>query len=248
MAEIAIPYHRYAGYLKFLTLVLFVYVATAFSVNVPWVKVLRATLLPRFSLNRDALLTDRGGVRHHDQPLPVLLAGVAGSRGVAAQPPRADTRAALKRAQAFRHIAIDTWAGMTMSNVVAFFIIVTTAATLARPWRDQDRHGRAGGGGAEADRRRPSPSRCSRPGIIGTGLLAVPVLAGSAAYGVAEAFRLQRQPGVAGEPRPSASTPSSARRRLAGAALTLTQDRSDRHAVLDGGDQRRRSPCRSWSR
>src|SRR5665213_2416503 len=55
--EVFIPYHRYAGYLKYLTLVLLVYVAAAFSVHVPWGKVLVATLVPTVSLNHDLLLT-----------------------------------------------------------------------------------------------------------------------------------------------------------------------------------------------
>src|SRR6185312_801082 len=57
VAEIVIPYHRYAGYLKFLTFVLFVYVATALTVHVPWMTVLHSTLLPNLALGRDALLT-----------------------------------------------------------------------------------------------------------------------------------------------------------------------------------------------
>ena len=56
VAEIVIPYHRYAGYLKFLTLVLFVYVAVAFTVDVPWGTVLVSTFLPSFALGRDAIL------------------------------------------------------------------------------------------------------------------------------------------------------------------------------------------------
>src|SRR5689334_25325134 len=56
-AEIIVPYHRYAGYLKFLTLGLFVYVAAAFSVDVPWRQLALSTLMPRVSLGRDVLLT-----------------------------------------------------------------------------------------------------------------------------------------------------------------------------------------------
>src|SRR5262249_42679698 len=56
-AQIFIPYHRYAGYLKFLTLVLLFYVAAAFSVQIPWGKVLISTFLPKISVSRDLLLT-----------------------------------------------------------------------------------------------------------------------------------------------------------------------------------------------
>src|SRR6185437_2673364 len=90
-------------------------------------------------------------------------------------------------ARAFRHIAVDTWTGMTMSNAVAFFIIVTTAATLHA-------HGLAkiDSAAQAAQALKPLAGEFTfalfSMGIIGTGLLAVPVLAGSAAYGVAEAF------------------------------------------------------------
>src|SRR3954465_10514909 len=55
--EIAIPYHRYAGLLKFVALVLLVYVAAAFSVTIPWGEVARSTFIPQVSLDRDMILT-----------------------------------------------------------------------------------------------------------------------------------------------------------------------------------------------
>jgi Mn2+/Fe2+ NRAMP family transporter len=89
----------------------------------------------------------------------------------------------------FAHISVDTWVGMSLSNFVAFFIIVTTAATL-----------HAGGvtkidtAAQAAEALRPIAGELTfllfACGIIGTGLLAVPVLAGSAAYAVTEAFGL----------------------------------------------------------
>jgi Mn2+/Fe2+ NRAMP family transporter len=56
VAEVLIPYHNYAGYLKFLTLVLFVYVVAAFTVEVPWSKVIASMLLPKVSFDRNFLL------------------------------------------------------------------------------------------------------------------------------------------------------------------------------------------------
>src|SRR6202790_4713458 len=55
-AEILIPYHRYSRYLKTLTLVLFAYVATAFTIRIPWGEVAAATFLPQVSWNRDYML------------------------------------------------------------------------------------------------------------------------------------------------------------------------------------------------
>jgi Mn2+/Fe2+ NRAMP family transporter len=93
-------------------------------------------------------------------------------------------------ARAFRHISRDTWTGMTVSNLIAFFIIVTTAATLhAHGVTKIDTAAQA------AEALRPIAGAFTfalfAGGIIGTGLLAVPVLAGSAAYAVAESFHLK---------------------------------------------------------
>jgi Mn2+/Fe2+ NRAMP family transporter len=90
----------------------------------------------------------------------------------------------------FRHISFDTWIGMFFSNLIAFFIIVSTAATLHV-------HGvtRIDSAAQAAEALRPIAGEFTftlfAAGIIGTGLLAVPVLAGSAAYAVAEAFGLR---------------------------------------------------------
>ena len=90
----------------------------------------------------------------------------------------------------FTHISTDTWIGMFFSNLIAFFIIVTTAATL-------NTHGVTNivTASQAAEALRPIAGdltfACFAAGIIGTGLLAVPVLAGSAAYAVADAFGLR---------------------------------------------------------
>jgi Mn2+/Fe2+ NRAMP family transporter len=93
-------------------------------------------------------------------------------------------------AHSFSHISTDTWIGMAFSNVIAFCIIVTTAATL-------NAHGvtRIETAAQAAEALPPIAGELTfapfAAGIIGTGLLAVPVLAGSAAYAVAEAFGLR---------------------------------------------------------
>jgi NRAMP (natural resistance-associated macrophage protein)-like metal ion transporter len=188
VAEIVVPYHSYAGYLKFLTFVLFVYVATAFSVHVPWITVLRSTVLPDVQLSRDTLLTIVAVFGTTISPyLFFWQAAQEAEESHLSYRRRAKTQVS---PAAFRHIAIDTWTGMTMSNVVAFFIIVTTAATLhAHGMTKIDTAAQA------AQALKPIAGALTfalfSAGIIGTGLLAVPVLAGSAAYGVAEAFRLK---------------------------------------------------------
>ncbi|HUO90730.1 MAG TPA: divalent metal cation transporter [Rhizomicrobium sp.] len=189
VAEIAVPYHTYAGYLKYLTLVLFVYVAATLSVDVPWGTVLRSTFWPTLTLDRNALLTI---VAVFGTTISPYLFFWQASQEAEESELSYRARKAWPQLSppAFRHITVDTVAGMIVSNVIAFFIIVTTGATLHV-------HGttsiQSAAQAAEALRPLAGPLTFGlfAAGIIGTGLLAVPVLAGSAAYAVAEAFHMR---------------------------------------------------------
>jgi len=190
IVEIFVPYHRYAGYLKFLTVVLFVYVATAFSVHIPWGTVMASTLIPEVSLGRDQLLTIVAVFGTTISPyLFFWQASQEAEESRLSYRRRHGAKVRMPRGH-FRHIAFDTWTGMVFSNLIAFFIIVTTAATL-------NVHGitRIDTAAQAAEALRPIAGDLTfalfAAGIIGTGLLAVPVLAGSAAYAVAEAFGLR---------------------------------------------------------
>jgi NRAMP (natural resistance-associated macrophage protein)-like metal ion transporter len=190
LAEVFIPYHRYAGYLKFLTLVLFAYVVAAFSIHIPWLRVGISTLIPKISLRTDALLMIVAVFGTTISPYLFFWQASQEAEESRLSHRRKQKDAALKSEDYFRHIVFDTSAGMAVSNVTAFFIIVTTAATL-------NAHGitsiRTASEAAEA--LRPVAGELTfalfAAGIIGTGLLAVPVLAGSAAYAVAEAFGIR---------------------------------------------------------
>jgi NRAMP (natural resistance-associated macrophage protein)-like metal ion transporter len=196
--QIVIPYRPYARFMKLLTLVLFAYVATAFSIHVPWREVLAATFVPRPSWNRDFILllvavlgttispylffwqasleVEERRVRERKKEVPLRNGG----------------RSAQRR---FQPIVIDTWVGMALSNVIGFFIIVTTAATLHA-------HGTTTIGTAAdaAEALRPLAGPLTfllfSLGIIGTGLLAIPALAGSAAYAIAETLDWKSSLGV----------------------------------------------------
>jgi len=191
-AEIMIPYHAYSGYLKTLTLVLFAYVATAFTIKIPWSQVLFATLVPHLSWNREFMLMLVAILGTTISPYMFFWQASLEAEGRKLRS-KAQTAAAaaalpnrLGQNESFR-IRVDTTGGMVLSNLIAFFIIVTTGATLHA-------HGITHIGTAE------QAAKALRPlagplafllfslGIIGTGLLAVPVLAGSAAYAVAESF------------------------------------------------------------
>ncbi len=169
---------------------LFAYVATAFSIRVPWGEVLVATLIPHFSW---------------DHNLIVMLVAVLGTtispylffwqdsleveeRRVKERRKEGALDGGEKAAQRrFQPIVVDTRIGMTMSNVIGFFIIVATAATLHA-------HGvtTIGTAADAAEALRPLAGPLAfllfSLGIIGTGLLAIPTLAGSAAYAIAETF------------------------------------------------------------
>ena len=191
LLQMFMPYQRLAPVLKWLTLALFAYVRGAVSVHVPWVSRAGRDFCP--ACRTEPRLPDAagGGARHDDQPVPVLLAGVAGSRGAARGRGRR-SRCVDAPEQARRHlrrIKVDTWFGMTFSNGIAFCIMLTTAVTL-----HADGHHR------HPDRRRRPPrrcgrsransrSRCSRRASSAPGCSPFPVLAGSAAYAVAESFR-----------------------------------------------------------
>jgi NRAMP (natural resistance-associated macrophage protein)-like metal ion transporter len=189
LLELFVPYRRYVHYLKWLTLALFAYVAALFVLRIPWLEVLRATFVPSLRLDSSywmALVAVLGTTIS-----PYLFFWQTSQE--AEEIRRNAKESPLKRKpwqawEQFRRIAFDTRVGMTLSNVVAFSIILTTAVAL--------HHGAAPPGMLDA----AGAASALKPiagnfafalfalGIIGTGLLAVPVLAGSAAYAVAEIF------------------------------------------------------------
>ena len=187
--QIFLPYRRYVHFLKWLTLGLLAYVATVMTIAVPWGEVLARTLMPHFAWNNDSVTLI---VAVFGTTISPYLFFWQASQEV--EEIRADDDAqALRKAPAdaaahLKRIKIDTFIGMGFSNLVAFFIILTTASTLAL-------HGvtniQTSAQAAEA--LRPLAGEFAfflfGLGIIGTGMLAVPVLAGSAAYAVTESFR-----------------------------------------------------------
>src|SRR5262249_23451435 len=128
--EIFVPYHRYAGYLKFLTVVLFVYVATAFSVRIPLAAVIASTLVSSVSLSRGQLLTIVAVFGTTISPYLFFWQASQEAEESRLSHRRRHGAKVRSRGDHFRHISFDTWVGMFFSNLIAFFIIVTTAATL----------------------------------------------------------------------------------------------------------------------
>ncbi|MEP7297310.1 MAG: Nramp family divalent metal transporter [Burkholderiales bacterium] len=187
LLQVFVPYRRLAPILKWLTLTLFVYVAAAFTINVPWARVLHDLVVPRLSA---------------DSAFWMMIVAILGTtispylffwqasqeveemrqHGVVAG---GESRETLRRAK--RRMRLDTVIGMVFSNGIAFFVMLTGAVVLHA-------------GGVTDVQSAAQAAQALRPlagefafalfsfGIIATGLLAVPVLASSAAYAVAEAF------------------------------------------------------------
>jgi NRAMP (natural resistance-associated macrophage protein)-like metal ion transporter len=196
-----VPYSTYAKYLKWLTISLFAYVGVVFFTHVPWFTVLHATLVPHIELSRNYLTAIVAVLGTTISPYLFFWQASQEVEEVRAN----HGEKPLKRAPAQAHqqlgrIRIDTYLGMAFSNVVAFFIILTAAATLHA-------HGitEISTSAQAAKALEPLAGRFAFLlfvcGIVGTGLLAVPVLATSACYGIGEACRwqtsLERKPGEA---------------------------------------------------
>ena len=187
--QIFLSYKKYVKYLKWLTLALLAYVAAVFTVHIPWGEVMLRTVWPSFTLNNDSLTLI---VAVFGTTISPYLFFWQASQEV--EEIRADSLVqALRKApedaeSQMSRMKTDTYVGMAFSNLVAFSIILVTASTLAA-------HGvtdiQTSAQAAEA--LRPLAGEFAfllfALGIIGTGLLAVPVLAGSAAYAVTESFR-----------------------------------------------------------
>jgi NRAMP (natural resistance-associated macrophage protein)-like metal ion transporter len=185
--EVFMSYRRYVRYLKWLTLALFAYVGVVLSVDVSWGEVLAGIALPRMNLSGEAVTLVVAIFGTTISPyLFFWQAAQEVEDGAAASKTKRVNEASTRRQ--LRRIEFDTIAGMTFSNLIALAIIVSAAATLHPAGIT---HIETSAQAAEALRPIAGPFAfvlfCL--GIVGTGMLAVPVLAGSAAYAVAETFR-----------------------------------------------------------
>jgi NRAMP (natural resistance-associated macrophage protein)-like metal ion transporter len=187
--EIFVTYQRYSSYLKWLTIVLFSYVVTAFFIKVPWRQVALGTLIPTFSRSNTYWATFIAILGTTISPYLFFWQASQETEEIKDHPDEeALNREPLQARAQFGRIRFDTVAGMFLSNAVAFFIVLAAGATLHL-------HGITDIQTADqaAEALRPLAGRFAFTlfalGIIGTGLLAVPVLAGSAAYAIGEALR-----------------------------------------------------------
>jgi NRAMP (natural resistance-associated macrophage protein)-like metal ion transporter len=194
LLEIFVPYRMYVRILKWLAMALFAYFITAFLVHVPWMDVLKATLIPHIEFNQEFLYMI---VAIFGTTISPYLFFWQASNVV--EDEISEHRLAQKGGipkiskRYLRRLRIDTVVGMLFSNVTAWFIIVVGAVVLGS-------HGITNVGSAADAAKAIEPLVQGFPnagyiskvifavGVIGIGLLSVPVLAGSSSYAIAETF------------------------------------------------------------
>jgi NRAMP (natural resistance-associated macrophage protein)-like metal ion transporter len=189
LLQIFVPYPAYAKFLKFLTLSLLAYVATALIVKQDWALIGWSTIVPAFSWDKQYILNVvailgttispylffwQADEEVEEEIAHNKIAGFGIGKPILSK-------------KDFKDLWIDTSIGMLFSNLMMFFIVVTAASTL-------------GANGITSIETATQAAQALRPiagpfasllflvGIMGVGLLAVPILAGSASYAVAEAF------------------------------------------------------------
>jgi Mn2+/Fe2+ NRAMP family transporter len=185
LLQIFVPYHRYVFFLKWLTLSLLAYVAVLFVVHVPWGQVALHLFVPRFKADATAAAVVVAIFGTTISPYLFFWQAseeiedleALGKPGLVQDPASAPAE--------LRRIRWDTWSGMFYSDLVAIFIILATAVTLHTAGITNIQTA-----SQAASALKPLAGEFAfllfTIGIVGVGLLAVPVLAGSAAYALAD--------------------------------------------------------------
>lgn len=192
LLQVFLPYARYVKILKWLTLTLLAYIGVGFAAHVDWGQALKGTLLPKPTWSKDYATTIVAILGTTISPY--LFFWQAAQEVEEIGRVQADKPLRIAPEQAKRHLKrlrVDTVVGMGFSNLIAFFMIVATAATLhAKGITHIETTSQA------AQALEPIAGKFAfllfALGILGTGLLALPVLAGSAAYAVASLLHVRK--------------------------------------------------------
>lgn len=185
--EIFIPYKQYTKYLKWLVISLFSYIATAFIIKMDWSQIFQDSFIPHFDFTKTQLLLITGILGTTISPYLFFWQTSQEVEEQISQGKVTDeSRLGTNKAE-IKEMRSDVWTGMFLSNLVMFFIIAVTANTLfssgitnIETAADAAKALEPFGG--------PFASLLFAIGIIGTGLLAIPVLAGSTAYAISESM------------------------------------------------------------
>jgi Mn2+/Fe2+ NRAMP family transporter len=187
LAVVFIPYHRYVGLLKWFTFSLLAYVGVVFAVKIDWPAVAAGALVPKFERSGDALMLIVAIFGTTISPYLFFWQSSQEVEDEEADPEAGPLTEHPEQAdRELNRIGWETWVGMAISNLIAFFIILTTAVTLNAAGKTDIQTAEQA-----AEALRPIAGNAAfvlfSLGVIGTGLLAIPILAGSAAYAVGEA-------------------------------------------------------------
>ena len=186
VAQIFLEYSRYVAILKWLTLTLFAYVITLAAVKVPWAEALRGLVLPSLQWDGTFLTTLVAILGTTISPYLFIWQSSQEAEEQRIDPDKEPLKFnSSAKDEEYSRIRIDTMIGMAFSNIIAISIIIATAATLhANGKTNIETSAQA------AEALRPLAGAFAELvfalGIIGTGLLAIPVLAGSTAYAIGE--------------------------------------------------------------
>lgn len=186
--QIFTPYAKYARYLKWLAMILLTYVLSAFLAHPNWGEVIKHTVVPNLSFDKDQLLLICAILGTTISP---YLFFWQTSQEVEEQILLGRTSIALRRGiskQDVRRMRVDVWSGMFLSNVVMFFIIAACGGVL---FANGITNITSAAQAAEALRPFAGDNAyfLFAIGIVGTGMLAIPVLAGSSSYALAESLK-----------------------------------------------------------
>jgi len=186
--QIFISYKEYSKYLKYLTLVLFAYVFSAFSVAIDWGDVFKHLIVPAVSFSKDEVILICAAFGTTISPyLFFWQTSQEVEEQILKGEKTEEVRRALNTSKDIHKMRIDVWSGMFFSNLIMFFIIATSAAVLF-------------GNGITNIGTAADAALALKPfagdfaftlfaiGIVGVGLLAIPILAGSASYAMSETF------------------------------------------------------------
>ncbi|MEK7104768.1 MAG: divalent metal cation transporter, partial [Patescibacteria group bacterium] len=186
--QIFISYKKYSKYLKYLSLVLFAYVFSAFSVEIDWGNVFKNLVIPTISFSKDEIILICAAFGTTISPyLFFWQTSQEVEEQILKGEKTEEARRTLNTNENIHKMRIDIWSGMFFSNLIMFFIIATSAATLF-------------GNGITNIGTAADAALALKPfagdfafalfaiGIIGVGLLAIPILAGSASYAMSETF------------------------------------------------------------
>jgi len=186
--QILLPYARYAKYLKWLAMILLAYVASAILSHLNWGTVLHKTLTPSIRFNKDQLLLICAILGTTISP---YLFFWQTSQEVEEEIVSGETSLASRQGsdkKTIKNMRIDTWSGILLSNIIMFSIIAVCGAILFPKGITHIKTA-----AEAADALRPFAGNLTyglfATGIIGMGLLAIPVLAGSSSYALAESFK-----------------------------------------------------------